>query len=180
MRTLLLLPILAFLLLSVGCSAVQRPTAIIQSANLGEITADGLTLDLDLLVANPNAFSIPLTKTDYAVSVGGAKLLDGTADPKTTLPANGSVPIKLPLRIAWADLLKAEDAIVRSGGDVPFTLSGKLGVGGGIPLLSDQSVPLSYSGTIPLRQALRDPRTILNSPAARQLARRVLGGYLPS
>ena len=39
-------------------------------------------------------------------------------------------------------------------------------------------VPLQYSGTLQLRQLLRDPKILLSSPTARKLAEEALGGLL--
>lgn len=164
---------------AVGCSAVQTPTATVRNAQLGNVTSDGVTLNLDMLVNNPNPVEIPLSDADYTLALSGTKVLDGTVSPKGSLPANGSLPVSVPVKIAWNDLLKARDAITATGGDVPYTFSGDLKLGGaakGIPLLGEKKVPLSYSGTLPLKQAINNPMTIMQSPAARELARQVLGG----
>lgn len=170
--------LLVALVFGVGCNAVQSPTAMVRGAQLGKVTPEGMMLNLDMTVSNPNAVSIPLTKMSYDMRLGGAdgaKLLDGTANPSTSIPANGSAPVTVPVQIRWEDLLNVKDALVSGGGNVPYTLSGKLSAGGGIPLIGEQSVPLSYSGTLPLKEALRDPQALVQSPAARELARRVLG-----
>lgn len=169
----LLLPLA---LLSFACSAIEKPTASVRGASLGQITSTGMTLNVDVLLNNPNAVALPLTKTGYALSLSGTKILDGSAEPTGSIPAKGSLPVTLPITIVWEDLLKAEQEIIASRGDVPYTLSANLGVGTntGIPLFDSQSIPLSYSGTLPLKEALRDPVALLKSPAARSLAQKIL------
>ena len=160
---------------AVGCSNIESPTAIVQNASLGGVSADGMTLNLNLLVSNPNAVSLPLSNTSYSLSLADTKILDGDADPKTTIPAKGSAPVSLPIRIAWDDVLKAKDALVKSGGNVPYSFDGKVKLGAGLSLLGDRgTVPLKYNGTLPLRDALTDPEIIMNSKAAQAIARAVI------
>lgn len=170
------LALIPLLFLSIACSSLERPTATVRGAQLGEITADGLTLNLDVLLSNPNPVEIPLTKTGYSLSLAGTKVLDGTAEPKTSIPAKGNAPVTLPIQLKWAELIKAKDAIISSGGDIPYSVDGKLGIGGGIPLIGEHSIPLNYSGTLPLREALRNPATLMKNPLARELATELLKG----
>lgn len=176
MRTLFTVLLGVFFL--VGCNSVQKPTATVQSAQLGQVTPEGMTLNLGLLVSNPNAMAIPLTKTGYKLELAGVKVLDGSADPKTNIPANGSAPVTLPISIKWQDMLKARDALIQTGGDVPYTLSGDLNFNTGLPLIGDQTIPLSHTGRLPLRQALSDPQVLMKSPVARELAQAILGGFM--
>jgi hypothetical protein len=200
--------------LAVGCSSVQTPTAQVRGARLGDVTAEGLTLSLDTLVTNPNPVPIPLAKTSYNISMAGQDVASGTVNPAAygassssaggsstappsnaspasalglgTLPANGSRALTLPIQIKWDDLMKAESAVVQTGGDVPYNLTGKLGFSpgsaaglGSLGGLGEQSIPVSYSGTLPLRQALQDPAAFANSPVARTLAQRLLSSKSP-
>src|SRR5215204_6005880 len=98
-------------LADVGCSAVQKPTASLKSATIGEATADGITVNFDLDLRNPNAFALPLGDADYALSLGGVKVIDDKLKPSGSIPAGGDLAFTLPVRLTFADLLKAERAI---------------------------------------------------------------------
>jgi LEA14-like dessication related protein len=168
-------------LLSLACSSVQKPTATLRSADIGEITTNGFLVNFDLDVANPNAFDLPLAQTDYALSLGGVKLLEDSVKPSGSIPAGGSQGVTIPVRLTFDNLLKAERAIVAGGGDVPYELEGALGFGGGGGLAAigvPNKLPLRYSGTLPLRKVFADPTVLLNSPAARRLAGKGLGSLL--
>src|SRR6185312_7061855 len=103
--------------------------------------------------------------------------LDGKAKPPGSIPANGTLGVTLPVTVAFDNLLKAEQAIRDSGGNVPFDLGGGLSFETGSPLAPSIRVPVHYSGTLPLKRILSDPEALLQSPAAKRLAAAVLGHF---
>jgi LEA14-like dessication related protein len=168
-------------LLSLACSQVQKPTASLRSADVGAVTADGFTANFALDVQNPNSFKLPLTDADYALSLGGVKVTNDTIKPGGSIPANGSMPITIPVRLSFESLLKAEEAIRAGGGDVPYELDGSLGFTGGSGIAAlgiPTKIPLKYSGTLPLRKVFSVPTVLLNSPAARRVAGKGLESLL--
>lgn len=175
-RAALLLPLC---LLSLACSAVgglERPTATVKSMSLGEVTRAGLTMNFAVDVANPNKFDVPVTDSDYALKLAGVKVLDGKAKPDGALPAGGTRSLVVPVALTFENLLAAESALVKTGGNVPYALDAGLTVGGGSALLGQSlRLPLNYSGTLPLKDVLSDPKVLMQSPAARALAQKVLG-----
>lgn len=164
-----------------GCASVQKPTASLESAEIGAVTPEGFTVNFDLDVANPNAFDLPLTEANYGLSLGGVKLINDKISPGGSLPAGGSRGVTVPVQLSFEDLLLAEKAIREGGGDVPYVFDGTLGFSSaakGLPLGIPTSVPLRYSGTLPLRKILSDPSVLLNSSAARRLAGKGLESLL--
>ena len=175
LRMLVLVP---FCLLSLACAGagLEKPTASVKGMSLGAVNAAGLTMNFDVDVTNPNAFAVPLTAADYGLSISGTKVLDGKAQPGGELPAKGTRSLVLPVAVTFENLMAAEQALVKSGGNVPFSLDAGLSAGSGNALLGQSvRVPLSYSGTLPLRDVLNDPKILMQSPAARALAQKVLG-----
>lgn len=166
---------------SSGCSSLaglRRPTASVTGMTLGEVDPEGFTMNFQVDVSNPNGIALPLAATDYELGLGGERVLNGKAEPRGSVPANGSVGVTLPVTVAFEDLLRAEQAIRGSGGDVPYDLQAGLSFDTGSPLLGSLRVPMRYSGTLPLRRVLSDPEALLRSEAARRLAREVLGRFL--
>ena len=143
--------------------------------SLGEVDPHGFTMNFGVNVANPNSIALPLAGTDYKLGVAGATLLNGKARPHGTIPSKGSRDITLPVTVAFEDLLSVEQAIRDSGGDVPYDLQAGLSFDTGNPLVGSLRVPLSYSGTLPLKRVLSDPQALLRSETARRLAGQVLG-----
>ena len=165
-------------LLTAGCATqVQKPTASVTNMTVGEVTPQGFTMNFEVDVENPNPMALPVADVDYKLRLVGRDFLDGNADPDASIPARGSMPVVLPVRVTFENLLAISDGIRRSGGDVPFELDAGLEFGGGMPLLSEPvRVPVRYSGTLPVRQLLKDPAVLLRSSAARDLAEQLIGG----
>ena len=172
----------AVVVLNAGCgSAVKRPTASVRSANLGELTPDGLTLDLNVDVGNPNGFALPVSAASYKLGIAGVNVVSDTAKPTGSVPANGTLPVTVPVTLNFKDLFKAERAIVDTGGNVPYKIDGQLEFAAG-PMASlgqGVTVPLKYDGTLPLRDFVKDPVALMKSPGGRRLVELVLGGKNP-
>src|SRR3954453_14833424 len=141
-----------FLLLSTGCSAlqsalnVQKPTATFRAARLENVTAEGLTANFDIGVDNPNSFELPLSAAQYKLALGGVPVVDDQAKPDAAIPAKGSLPVTVPVRLNFQHLLSAEQAIARSGGNIPYDFDGALRFSSGkLPLAQDIKVPIKFS-----------------------------------
>ena len=162
---------------AVGCAGlnVQRPTAAVTGMAVRDVTAAGFTMDFGVDLTNPNAIALPLTTADYTVGVGGVPVAAGKATPAATLPANGTASVSVPVAVTFDGLLKAERSIAAGGGDVPYALDGGLSFGTSNPLLGDVRVPVTSAGTLHLKDVVNNPTAIAQSPAARQLAKDLLG-----
>ncbi len=168
----------------IGCAGLnlKQPTASLHSLNVGNLTPDGVTLNFNVDVQNPNAIDIPAATADYRLGLSGVEVLNDKAAPDGKVPANGATTVLLPVHLSFEKMLAAEQAIAKSGGNVPYDLVGAIGFDTNkIPLMPKLSVPVHFSGTLPLRNALKsamtDPR-FLESPAARKIIESLIGGSL--
>ena len=170
----------AIVLVCGGCTTLKQPTATFKTMDVAAVTPSGFTMAFDLDVQNPNAVALPLSDADYELALGGVAVLDGKAKPQGTLPANGSLPITLPVTVTYENLLAAETAILKGGGKIPYAFTGEINLAGGGPktlLGQPTSVPLKYQGTLDVQSLLSDPQALLKSPAARKLAQRLMTGW---
>lgn len=171
-----------FLLLvaCVGCANVKQPTASYKSMSVGEVTSKGFVMNVDVDLNNPNPVALPLTDADYTLALGGLKVIDGAKiKPAGSLPANGAATVTVPAALTFENLLAAEEAIRKGGGSVRYALDTGFNVDTGVPVLGVRRVPFSYEGTLNVRELLqKNWSTILTSPAAKELASKVLGGIL--
>ena len=172
-RVLALLPVLLF---AVGCqqTTVDTPTAAIKSMNVGDVTPDGLTMNFNVAVSNPNKIDLPVSGADYKLGLGGVDVVTDTAQTTGAIPALGSKDVSMPVHVKFQDLLKAKNALAAGKGDVPYDLSGGVNFnpGGYVAMLGTRAlrVPVQYTGTLHLRQILQDNiRAVSQSSAAQEL-----------
>ncbi len=161
---------------AIGCSSVvQRPTAAVTGMAVRDVTAAGFTMAFGVDLTNPNAVALPLAGADYKIAMAGAPVADGKATPDGTLPAHGTTSVTLPVTLTFQQLLAAEQAIVQGGGNVPYALDGGLSFGTGSALFGNVRVPVTYSGTLPVKDVVSDPQAMAQNPAARKLAGDMVG-----
>ena len=177
-----LLPLCCLSLACSGSNNLQKPTASFRPPAVRDVTPEGFTVDFNLDLHNPNAVALPLTRTDYKVALAGVEVFDDSANPGGSIPANGSLPVKLPVRLSFEKLLKAEQAIRASGGTIPVEFDGAIDFSGGnqqlagLGLGDSLRLPVHYEGNLPVSELLRDPMVLLRSPAAQKLFGRGLQG----
>jgi LEA14-like dessication related protein len=163
---------------SVGCSALnlRSPTGAVTGMAVQNVTASGFTMNFDVDVKNPNAIELPMAAADYKLGLTGVNVVTGNAKPDGSIPAGGSRHVTLPVTLTYENLLAAEQGIVKSGGNVPYSLDAGLSVNTGNALLGSMRVPLQYSGTLPLKDILNNPQVMLQNPSAMKLAKQLIGG----
>ena len=161
-----------------GCSSMELPKASFKSMSITDVTARGFVMNVDVDVENPHAFAIPLTNADYSLSLSGVKVVDGAkVKPAASVPPNGRTTITLPVPLTFENLLTVEEAIRKGGGNVGYGIDAGLSFDAGLPVIGVQRVPLQHEGTLNVKELLqKNWSTILNSPAAKELAQKVLGG----
>jgi LEA14-like dessication related protein len=170
------------LLLAGGCASlnVQRPTAFFKNMTIGDVSSHGFVMNVDVDVANPNSVAIPLTSADYSLSLAGVKVVDGgKIKPDARIPANGRSTVTIPVPLSFENLLSAEESIRQGAGNVSYGLDAALDFNTGLPILGVQRVPFQHQGSLNVKELLqKNWSTILTSPAAKELAQKVLGGFL--
>jgi LEA14-like dessication related protein len=171
--------LLALALLTAGCGSVQRPTASFRAMSIADVSPRGFVMNIDVDVANPNSVALPLINVDYGVSLAGVRVVDGgQVKPQASIPANGHSTITIPVPLSFENLLSAEEAIRKGSGDVTYGLDAGLNFDTGLPVIGVQRVPLQHEGTLKVKELLqKNWSTILTSPAAKELAQKVLGGF---
>jgi LEA14-like dessication related protein len=173
-----LLGLLAVCAFSIGCSALnlQKPTADVTGMAVQNVNASGFTMNFDVEVKNPNALELPTGAADYKLGLSGVNVVNGAANPAGSIPAGGSKHVTLPVTLTYENLLAAEQGIVKSGGNVPYSLDAGLSFNTGSPFLGNVRVPLQYSGTLPLKDILNNPQALMQNQAAQKLAKQLLNG----
>ncbi len=140
------LPLLAVLLLG-GCSGMATPTADVVGVHFTDLSIQSVTMVFDVEVGNPYSVPLPLSNLDYSLTTNNAKFLTGQAKLQGTVPAHDKQVAKLPVKITFAELMRAAKD-VRLGSVVPY--NAELGLSVDAPLVGNLRVPLKKEGQLPI------------------------------
>lgn len=127
-------------------SAFEKPTLVFQTATLDELGLEGATLRLHYRLDNPNAIGLAVARVGYQVDLDGQRAIGGRLPAGLDIPARGSAPIELPVRLRFGDV----PAVARSlhqRTEVPYRVSGTLGFDTPIGPIE---IPYSHDGTLPV------------------------------
>jgi LEA14-like dessication related protein len=149
-------PLLALALLA-GCAelaqvakaALQPPRLTFESATIEAIDLEGVTVALRWQVENPNAFGLDVARFGYRVEVEERRVVEGEAPSGLKIPANGSGPFTVPVRIRFADVPGFVALASSRRDEVAYRVSGSVGVRSPVGVLD---LPLSHEGRLPLPQ----------------------------
>ena len=133
------------LLLSAGCSVLEKPSARLLGVAIGDVSLDAATLTFDVEVENPYSVALPLTDIDYNVTSLENTLFVGEAALEGSIPAHGTKAVKLPAKIAYRDVIRAFRG-VRPGSQVPY--DAKAGLSVKAPIFGPIRIPLSRTGNL--------------------------------
>ncbi len=144
-RVLALVSSLVLFLALAACSKPQPPKLVPKAAQVIAIDPQGISLELTVEMTNPNSFTLGVQSvTGHVVLGDGSDLGEVRVAQAISLPPNVPTLVKVPMNIRWAGVAGLA-ANAMSGKDVPFTVSGSVGVGSE---KLNVDVPYSMAGTI--------------------------------
>lgn len=136
-------------LLSTACASLTRellkdPTVTVKSVKVSKFSMKDISVDLEMMVENPNAIPLSLDQISYVLNFSGEKVTSGTFDKGIEIPANGANTIVVPLNFNFEDLGNLLVNALNKSLSKEYDLSGtvKLGI---------LSVPYSKKGTLKLK-----------------------------
>jgi LEA14-like dessication related protein len=148
--SLLLLPTL----LLGGCASVQRlaaaaftpPRLHLERARVAEVDLEGAAVVLDLTIENPNDLALRVARASWRLQVEGAQVSEGQLPGGLALPARGTAPFALTVRIRWADLTRLAEQL-RHQATVAYRIDGTVGVETPLGVLSPS---FKHQGQVPV------------------------------
>lgn len=146
--------VLAALLAVAGCAEVrdlvgrafERPTLTFQSASLDGLDFEGVTVALHYRVDNSNSVGLKLARLGYALDVEGRRVVSGELPAGLQIPARGSAPLVIPVRLRFRELPEAISLLVTRD-QVAYRVSGHVGVDSPIGVID---LPFEHEGRVPL------------------------------
>ncbi|RMH40884.1 MAG: hypothetical protein D6689_12565 [Deltaproteobacteria bacterium] len=111
-----------------ACGALPRPAESpqvdVRAVGITSVTAADATGYVDLSIANPNGFGVPLRHGTWTLSLGGARAVAGTFDLDATIPPRGTAAVRAALHVDLAGA--ATVARQLAGGNRLYALRGTL------------------------------------------------------
>jgi LEA14-like dessication related protein len=136
----------ALVMMISGCAGlgeiVQEPRLQFKKVTPRAFSLADARFDFDFDVHNPNPLGLRLSQVTYNLALNRHPLVDGTVNEGIALPARGSAPLTLPVRLNFKDLLAAVGDM-GSSPKLPYQLNGKVFVG---PL----AIPYDVEGELEL------------------------------
>ena len=84
----------------VGCISAVPPRVDVVGARVTEATTQGASMEVALVLTNPNDVALPLPETSYTVSVAGVGSFSAIDLPARIIAPNGTQSLTLPAAIA--------------------------------------------------------------------------------
>ena len=147
-------------------SGIGRPKVSVESAKLASLSFQGATLQFGFGVDNPNPVGLHLDGFDYALSVEGARMMEGQQDSKLDLAANAKRTIELPVTLKYQQLWTGLRQVVEKK-QAAYVL--EAGFAFDVPVLGRVRIPVRREGNLPL---LRLPKVRLERIAIAGLSAR--------
>ena len=134
-----------------GCAALEdallqkKPQASLVDVHLTDISLKSASLVFEVEVENPYSAGLLLVNLDYQLSSKAHQLFTGAADLQTTIPAESSQEVALPVTLNYFDLVKAFKD-VRPGSVIPY--EAVVGLSLDAPVLGRIRLPIDKSGEL--------------------------------
>jgi LEA14-like dessication related protein len=170
-----LLPFAALGALAAGCGGVQHapttglaPIALkMESLQAEGADALGVTLRLVGQLENQNPVGLSVERFAYAVEVEGKRIGKGKVRSGLAVPASGTAPVSIPVRLEWTKVPKLP-AVLATRGALPVRVSGTavVSAGGGelaLPYALDGSLLLPRLPAIALEGAVTRETGVLQN-----------------
>lgn len=109
---------------SMFMKSIEKPTAEVRGVSMSAVSWSGVEGALQLDVANPNNFGVPLSGIDWELAIGGSRAVTGRVELSQEIPARGIAPVQTSLRVDVRDAATVATSL--SAGRRDYTLRAKL------------------------------------------------------
>lgn len=150
------LPLLALL---AGCSTLRdisaasfvRPSIAWEATTAAGLDQDGVTVVVHLRIDNPNQMALRLARLGYELELEGRPVASGSLSRELEIPAGGSAPVAVPIRVGFRETPAAlESALAR--GRLAYRARGSAGIASPMGTID---LPFDQAGEVALRDGAR-------------------------
>jgi LEA14-like dessication related protein len=137
--------------LTSACRQPKPPTIRPHLARVTGVSAAGIDLEVQLDVFNPNAFPLAAEAVKGTLFLaGGRRLGEGSANPRSSIAADGSSLVACQVHVAWADVGAVLPLLMSER--IPYELRGDVTLGG---RSINVTLPFTFSGELDRAELLR-------------------------
>lgn len=136
----------------VACSTlVSKPEVALKKVRLSGLDSEGVNLDFQFAVRNPNSFDLKLNSYDYNLKIMSLSLAKGNSGVVHDFLANSTTDLLIPVKIPHSGLI---DILKRNPdpNSIPYQLQANLNLGG---ILGGINLPITKSGTFAIPEEYR-------------------------
>jgi len=130
-------------------SVIQEPKLSLKSVDIANINLSSIDLITRIDIENPNSFTLPAPKIDWALAINTNSFIKGVFSGSKSINRNEIVTVDLPINITYDALYKTFSSLVNTK-EAAYNIA--LGISFPLPILENISYPLNYSGQLPLPQ----------------------------
>lgn len=125
-------------------SLIEPPKVEVKSVDIGRVGMDGLDLEVNLQINNPNSTPLNIDKFKYDLSIGDSSLVSGVYDKKVELKSKGITDVMIPVKLGFKSASAAvENYLFKSVRE--YKLKGSLSSGA-------FTVPIEASGKLEIKK----------------------------
>jgi len=127
-----------------GIKGVAEPPQVsVKNVQFERLNWQGGDANFTILITNPNAFPLPLTGFDYALSINNIEIANGNRKQSIHVPARQSQEVQVPLKVSFVNIARMLPGLFGQG-----TMQYQLAGSAHLPWLN---IPFSRSGSTNLR-----------------------------
>jgi LEA14-like dessication related protein len=131
---------------------LKLPSITISSLSLGNLSFTGASLNLKLLVKNPNPVSISTEEMDYQFSVNGLEWISGLSQTKQQMGSNENSTINIPINLNFMQMGQSVYQIVSGNNTVNYQFKGGIKFDTSHHLLQEFSLPFDQTGQLTIQK----------------------------
>jgi LEA14-like dessication related protein len=133
-------------------AAPDIPVVSLSSAELMDITFNGMQLLCKVQIENPNSFEIPFPKINWRIFLNNNSFINGVIESNQRIKARETTIIEVPIHLEYLEIFKVFSSLKgRSQADYKVALA----LNFPIPVIQNRTWNLEHEGELPLLQAPR-------------------------
>ncbi len=130
----------------------QLPVVSLQRLKVESLSFTGATLALQLLVDNPNNFSVVLNSLEYGLKINGKQWASGHSQTLGNIKEKQKSVISLPVNISLMDLGAGFSTLLKGNEELNYTIVGKLNASTSNKFIGNFDMPIETSGRVKVAQ----------------------------